>query len=1407
MSGSIESAGHSEARRRRHSSGIETVISLPNGIEIDRWQPAPLSTTAAAHSREGSPNDTNSNSNSNSRPSHKVPGFRSAVLVDHRTRAAAPPPRSAAAAADFESKTTTTTTTKRPCKFFGRGPRSCLAADRCPFLHESPSLSSTGNNSSRRPPIVVSARAEFEEAARALERASRFAAKPLLLEEQPENKKSVEPDPDPPPPQAVQLHVEKSVEPDPDPPPFEGVQLPVEKSVEPEPDSPPPQGVQLSVERNVCVIFQTLGACNFGSGCPDLHQIGDNPLPTTPRRRALPLPPLPPPITNEMPSAVAQEQALPPLEAPPLANLTLRRVSVIEKPTPAVREKVARPRSVSPSGNDTRGGGGCTIRCKRWQTTGKCVYGNRCFYKDSHIAPGRIDERIIPPRPLKKVKIIHLPSPERSASSLNNSRRSSQASSPQSPPSLTPSRTDKHDCAAPDDSPPSGPPRSRALSRESRCGRWEKFGNCHFGDRCLFKDTHFVPGSAAPKDVSLTRMPNRCRSPSPLHTLRQRLDEEPTKTDDSPHSRETTNGSSSNTKPYCTEWKWTGSCRFGVNCRYRAGHITHHTRPAQTNAVLRKIEISRSASPETSLPPKLRSASDTLDGGDRSPPKRFNNSICRQMEMTGDCQFGKRCWYDHPEPVKKWAQPKPQIEVVEKKTPPPETSSPSKLRSTSDTLDGDRSPPKRFNNNICRQMEMTGECQFGKRCWYDHPEPVKKWAQPKPQTEVVEKKTPPPETSSPSKLRSTSDTLDSDHFPRKRLNNNICRQMEMTGECQFGKRCWYDHPEPVKKWAQPKPQIEVVEKKAPPPVQSEVVGGSGGGGVIDLTDDNKPLASSVDLNSADEVIASVPADEVIAGVLARFREAVVPVPVLDDDAAGLFVQGPNQSSSPRPSEDQNWDAYAGTWDSPKLGSGSYRRDRPDSGGGSRGSASTGDAQSASGRAASDAGNNNPAHDSTAESEQRATAAITLANQCFSLYKGQGVFVATVQLVNVSMPGAVERGLAQELAQDGALCVAHMVPLDYMEDAVYDHGSNVPYDHAAFKAILPFQTEEIKTVATYLSVAKRAGVVALKYFTLFILPASNARSLFNIDVDGEAFLYCVAMRNTGSTPGTLKTSGNRRPLKLASPFLASVEVRQAYLQATYGLPEKFQWLVDGRSVFILSPDDIVPTTEMHWLVNSHGGRVQAQPREDCNLILCHRRCHQKIGLLPNLLALKKNGAEFVLWGHSSPSLTQNPMQLFPGSGGIVSFTEQSMASPDGLELLRGFAHFTKMQNSTSQWLCVLHPHLVNTYKSCAAGETADAVVPQAVAAQAMFYIYRLEAAECLIIATEGQVYDEKAHLTGPVREFALLVRLQIQWSLNFRNFVLLTADDGRRGDDGSAGILEMTVVDFMRFYRLNRTVAL
>ncbi|KAI8586492.1 hypothetical protein BDZ88DRAFT_293218 [Geranomyces variabilis] len=926
----------------RRNSGIDKVICLPNGIEIDRWQPSP---PPKVFRESPSSNDV--------RPKAPASSSSRAVLIDHRT---------------FTGPNGVVTQNKpnKPCRFFGRGPRSCLDGDRCLFLHESPASAvpsrhrSISNDNDRGvidspPPIAVkSSRAEFEAAARALEKAALEKAaqeKASSAVSPPADKDDVKPvrlDPD---------RLDKSEQPE----KHKQAELPTAKPLAAE-------------QRTVCVIFQSLGDCPFGSGCPDLHQIA----------------------TSE-PVSVSQ-----PAETSPPA-LRIRRVSVADV---TVVEKVSRPRSVSPVGPPP-------MHCKRWQQHGKCSFGNKCFYKEGHVttrfderAPTtRSDERIAPS--VKRMKLIHSsPSPDRSSTRpvgghVNGIRVPS-------PPRHRPEKL-----AAAHDS-----PRSRLTSRasspvdERTCGRWEKFGNCHFGDKCYFKNTHYPPGIHSTENAA-DKKPKRSRSPSPrplwvrCESPPKRLREESSITpDDTPvHSRHTSSSDSPSKEPFCSRWQRTGSCIYGVNCHYRNAHVAPTPRSAETNPVLKKVQLSRTPSPERG----------------------------------------------------------------------PSSSSSSKLARKNDDLD--RSPRKVLV--YCRQMEMTGQCQFGKRCWYSHDIPLKR-----PQ----------------------------------------------------------------------KPQIQVVEREVVKGVDEREV------------DNNRVEGKILDVsNHGPEDMMQVLLDAEKSDGMA-FTCDLMHFSITSKCSLDFATAHNNRPSSPSTSE-RPWDAYAETWGSLELANGSYPRTASDNqrlrphSGGSYGRASAVEGHSAGKAAADDASNSGSSmaagsRESTVDGERATAAAIPLTHKYFSLYKGQGVFVATVQLVNVVMTSAVERGLAQELEQDGALCVAHMAPMDHMEGALQTFDNAQPHDHAAIIAVLPSQSESIKTVATYLTIAKKAGVVTLKSFTLFVLPAADAGSLFNIDVDMQALLYCIAVRNTGATPGTLKTSGMSRPLKFASPFLASVELRQTYLQTTHGLPEKF-----------------------------------------------------------------------------------------------------------------------------------------------------------------------------------------------------------------------------------------------------------
>ena len=77
------------------------------------------------------------------------------------------------------------------------------------------------------------------------------------------------------------------------------------------------------------------------------------------------------------------------------------------------------------------------------------------------------------------------------------------------------------------------------------CKNWEKYGSCHFGDGCRYKEGHAVCGSSSRGGGGVAR------AAAPLLS-------------ETSHSR--------GVAVVCNSWQLRGSCKFGDECRFKAGH-------------------------------------------------------------------------------------------------------------------------------------------------------------------------------------------------------------------------------------------------------------------------------------------------------------------------------------------------------------------------------------------------------------------------------------------------------------------------------------------------------------------------------------------------------------------------------------------------------------------------------------------------------------------------------------------------------------------------------------------------------------------------------------------------------------------------------------------------------------------
>jgi pentatricopeptide repeat protein len=77
------------------------------------------------------------------------------------------------------------------------------------------------------------------------------------------------------------------------------------------------------------------------------------------------------------------------------------------------------------------------------------------------------------------------------------------------------------------------------------CNNWEKYGSCHFGDGCRYKEGHDVGGSSSRGGGGVAG------AAAPLLS-------------ETSHSR--------GAAVVCNSWQLRGSCKFGDECRFKAGH-------------------------------------------------------------------------------------------------------------------------------------------------------------------------------------------------------------------------------------------------------------------------------------------------------------------------------------------------------------------------------------------------------------------------------------------------------------------------------------------------------------------------------------------------------------------------------------------------------------------------------------------------------------------------------------------------------------------------------------------------------------------------------------------------------------------------------------------------------------------
>lgn len=246
---------------------------------------------------------------------------------------------------------------------------------------------------------------------------------------------------------------------------------------------------------------------------------------------------------------------------------------------------------------------------------------------------------------------------------------------------------------------------------EPLCSFYMKTGKCKFGAACKFHH---------PKDIQVTSEGQEADNGTQTHST----DQNGTAGDANAVRTLTSNPASSyNSKglpirlgeAVCPFYMKTGSCKYGVNCRYNhpdrnelfspfsninptAAMVGHAVLPSLAN--LNVGLVNPAASILQSLQPGL--APTTFGQVPVLYPQRPGQIECDYYMKTGECKFGERCKFNHP---------------IDRFAP---TRNQSMEQNVKFTLAG---LPRREGVQHCPFYMKTGTCSYGVNCKFDHPPP------------------------------------------------------------------------------------------------------------------------------------------------------------------------------------------------------------------------------------------------------------------------------------------------------------------------------------------------------------------------------------------------------------------------------------------------------------------------------------------------------------------------------------------------------------------------------------------------------------------------------------------------------------------------------------------------------------
>jgi len=256
----------------------------------------------------------------------------------------------------------------------------------------------------------------------------------------------------------------------------------------------------------------------------------------------------------------------------------------------------------------------------------------------------------------------------------------------------------------------------------------------------------------------------------------------------------------------CFDFRDTGSCRYGDECRFRHGAddsrdlalLRRPRRPKKSNGVCYAFREtgeceygdrcrfshidggSSGASPRGASPRR----------GTRGGPRKDN--ICYTFRDTGDCQYGDRCRFKHV----KFGGDSPSDGGRGNLNRQPKYGDYGADRYAADAADYDEYDGG--NDQICYQFQKSGRCRFGDGCRFEHIyDGNRSYSSSNPATPNGEA------SNLCFEFRDIGSCkygdacrfkhgLDDD---RKRFEkkSNVCYEFRDNGDCKWGDKCRFDH--------------------------------------------------------------------------------------------------------------------------------------------------------------------------------------------------------------------------------------------------------------------------------------------------------------------------------------------------------------------------------------------------------------------------------------------------------------------------------------------------------------------------------------------------------------------------------------------------------------------------------------